>query len=71
MTIGQHINFARLECNLTLDELAAMSNVSKSTIASWIYHDHYPTIDLLIRVADALEISLDKLVGRNYGHKEM
>lgn len=65
MTIGQHINLARNKQNITLDQLAEMSNVSKNTIVSWIYHDHHPDIELLIKIADALNISLDELVGRN------
>ena len=64
MTIGQRINFARYERNMSLDELAQKSNVSKNTIVGWIYHGSHPDIELLIAVADALEMSLDELVGR-------
>jgi len=65
MTIGQRINFARYERNMSLDELAQKSNVSKNTIVGWIYKGYHPDIELLIRIADTLKMSLDELVGRN------
>lgn len=64
MTIGQHINLARNKRDITIKQLAEMSGVNESTLASWIYHGHHPDIGLLICVADALNISLDELVGR-------
>lgn len=66
MTYGQYINLARNKKNLTVKQLAEKSNVCEGTLASWIYHGHHPDIELLIRVADALEISLDELVGRKF-----
>lgn len=64
LTIGQHINLVRNKRDITLDQLAEISGVSKNTIVSWIYYDHHPDIELLIKVADALDVSLDELVGR-------
>lgn len=64
MTIGQRINFARYDREMSLDKLAEKSNVSKNTIVGWIYRGVHPDIELLISVADALDISLDELVGR-------
>ena len=66
MTIGQHINLARLKKELSVRALAEKAFVSQSTIASWIYHGTHPDIELLIAVADVLEISLDELVGREF-----
>lgn len=66
MTIGQHINLARLKKELSVRELAEKSYVSPNTIASWIYRGTHPDIELLISVADVLEISLDELVGRKF-----
>lgn len=64
LTIGQYINIARNKRNMTLNQLAEKSGVPKDTICSWIYHGHYPSIVLLICVADALDMSLDEVVGR-------
>lgn len=64
MTIGQHINHARQQRGISIDELAKKALVSRDTITGWIYRGHYPTLDLLISVADVLNIGLDELVGR-------
>lgn len=64
MTFGQHINKARCDKGLTLQQLAIKAGISVDTLNSWIYHGHHPDIELLIQVADALDISLDELVGR-------
>lgn len=64
MTIGQRINLARIERDLSIDELAKRAHVSKNTIISWIYRDVHPDIELLTAVADVLEMSLDELAGR-------
>lgn len=69
MTIGQHINLVRNKKNLSLDQLSEISGVSKNTIVSWIYQGHHPDIFLLICVADALNVTLDELVGRNSIYK--
>lgn len=70
MTFGQHINLARNNKNLSIRELAEKSYVSPHTISSWIYHGTHPDIELLIRVADVLEISLDEIVGRTFPREE-
>ena len=64
MTVGQHINNARKKRGMSIDELAAKAYVSRNTIVGWIYCDHHPDIELLIAVADVLQMSLDELVGR-------
>lgn len=66
MTIGQHINLIRNRRGMTLDQLAKLSGVSKNTLISWIYHDKNPNIEPLIKVANALNVSLDELVGREW-----
>ena len=66
MTIGQRINFARWEKNMSLEELAQKAHVSKNTIAGWVYQGSHPDIELLICVADVLEKSLDELAGRDF-----
>lgn len=65
MNIGEHINAARKKRGITIDELAKKSYVSRNTICSWIYYDRHPDIELLIPVAEVLEMSLDELVGRS------
>ena len=64
MTIGQSIQKARKDRHLTQVELAKKAMVSPQTISFWERDKMAPTIDLLIFVADVLNISLDELVGR-------
>lgn len=64
MTIGERINAARKARGITIDELAKKSYVSRNTIVSWIYYGRHPDIELLICVADVLQMSLDEIVGR-------
>lgn len=64
MTIGQSIQNARKSRNMTQKELAKRALISFQTISFWERDVIRPTIDLLICVADVLNISLDELVGR-------
>ena len=69
MTIGQHINMARLKKGYTIKRLAEESFISVNTIIYWIYHGACPSVDLLICVADTLGVTLDELVGRQVTHE--
>ena len=62
--IGTAINEARLNGGLTICQLSERSGVPVDTIVSWIYKKHSPNIIYLWKSADALNISIDELVGR-------
>ncbi len=64
MTIGEAIKKARTDRGLSRGMLSIKSGIAVSTITSWEKLGIYPTITLLIRIADALNVSLDELVGR-------
>ena len=64
MTVGESIKKARQNKNYSRARLAIKSNISECTIRCWEGDTSSPSVDLLIRVADVLDISLDKLVGR-------
>jgi transcriptional regulator with XRE-family HTH domain len=64
MTIGQRINLIRYQKDMTVDELAEKSNISKHTINAWLYAGYNPHIEALIQIADVFDMSLDDLVGR-------
>ena len=66
MTIGEHINEARIKRGMTIDQLAQKSYVSRNTICGWIYHGNHPDIEILICIANVLNMSLDELVGREF-----
>lgn len=62
--IGKCINIARVRRGMTLHELSKKAHISLHTLESWFYHNHTPTIELLCHVADALELSIDEVIGR-------
>ena len=70
MTTGQRINIARMQKNLTLQDLADKSGVSCSTIIGWIYRNTDPKLKMLVKIADVLEMTLDDLVGRKLSNEQ-
>ena len=64
ITLGQSIRSVRKKRGLTQQQLAEKTGLQQSLIARWESDSHTPTTALLVCVADALEVSLDELVGR-------
>ena len=65
MTIGEAMKKARLQKGYTRSMLSQKSNISHQNIFQWESGKAYPNIINLIPVADALNVSLDELVGRS------
>ena len=64
-TLGERIKAIRIERDLTQDELAERADMSRSTLGKYeasIVKD--PSITALIKIADALDVSIDYIVGR-------
>lgn len=60
-TIGERIRYVRQWRELTQAELARRAGIHWVTM-SRIEHDvHVPTVDVLFRLADALDVSVDDL----------
>lgn len=59
-----NIRKLRKEKNLTQEELAEIVNVTKATINSYELGRTEPNIDILIKLADYYNVTLDYLVGR-------
>ena len=64
MNIGESIRKAREDRGYSRERLARKAGISQITIFQWEHGKFSPTIELLWRVADALNISLDELIGR-------
>lgn len=64
MTIGQAMRKAREDKGFSRQKLVNKSNVPFYSIVSWEKDLHVPNILSLIDIANALDISLDELVGR-------
>jgi transcriptional regulator with XRE-family HTH domain len=63
MNIGENIKKYRLQRGLTQETLAAAVGVSAQAVSKWECADSIPDGMLFIPIADALEISLDRLCG--------
>ena len=50
--------------DLTQKELADILNIERSTLSSYETGRRYPTISVLIRIADTFDVSVDYLLGR-------
>jgi DNA-binding XRE family transcriptional regulator len=49
---------------LTQQEFAAILDVSLDTVKNWEQGYNYPSIEMLIRIADLLDCNVDYLLGR-------
>lgn len=67
--VGLAIRKAREDRGLTRNKLAELSGISEQSLVDWELRGKYPCIYNLIPVADALNISLDELVGREWPKK--
>lgn len=65
MTIGEAIRTARERKGYSRNKLALKAGIHQQSISNWERGLSFPNIIMLIPVADALNISLDELVGRN------
>ena len=64
MTLGQHINALRKEKKLSQNELGKRADTSGDLIGRYERDEVKPSIDVIIRIADALNVSIDYLVGK-------
>ena len=63
MTLSQNIKQFRLERNLTQEQLGATLGISGQAISKWETSETYPDGAMLVPLAQALGVSLDKLFG--------
>lgn len=64
MTLGNKLKQIRNLNNMTQDELAKALNISKGTIGMYEINKRKPDTDMLKKIADFFNISLDYLLGR-------
>lgn len=74
--LSQRLRFARRNKKLTQEGLASLVNTSKGTISNYENGHSTPSNEMLVTLADALDVSIDYLLGRsekimkNYEEKE-
>lgn len=63
MTFGENVAVARKKKGLSQDELAKKVGTIAVTIGRYERNEIKPSIDIATKIADALDVSLDYLVG--------
>ena len=66
VTIGNRIKELRTSKNLTQEDIAKMVKVSKATISNYEKGKVSPPIELLIKLAERYDVSIDWLCGLSY-----
>ncbi len=70
MTFAECLQELREDRNISRKELAAYLNISFSTLGMYEQGRREPNIDMLIKLADYFNVSLDFLVGRSADNEE-
>lgn len=65
MIAGSRIKKARLKKNLSQGQLGALINVSDATICNYEKGSRKPSIEKLISLSNALNVSVDYLLGQD------
>ena len=68
-SIGNALKYQREIHNLNQSKLAAMTGISQPKISYYESGKHLPSIEECITLADFYGITLDELVGRDYGRE--
>lgn len=63
MTLGEHITALRKKNKVSQAELGRMANTSGDLIGRYERDEVKPSVEVVIKIADALGVSLDFLVG--------
>jgi transcriptional regulator with XRE-family HTH domain len=66
-TMGMRIRGVRKKKNMTMDTLAELSGLTRTSISNYENDKSYPTLFNAICIADVLGVSLDWLAGRKKG----
>lgn len=66
MTIGESIKKARKSRGMTQQKLSRLSGVQQQLISFYENGKYIPNVLTLCSLADALNVSLDELVGRSF-----
>lgn len=69
MDIGSKIKTLRKDCKLTQEELSKKANISRSYLADIERNRYNPSVDTLVGIANALNLTLSELVDDNNNAK--
>lgn len=71
MTFAEILQELREDKNISRKALATKLNISVSTLGMYEQGRREPNIDMLIKIADYFEVSIDFLVGRKFKDNDM
>lgn len=71
MTFAEILQELREDKNISRKALAAKLNISVSTLGMYEQGRREPNIDMLIKIADYFNVSIDFLVGRKFRDNDM
>ena len=64
LAMGRRLYELRRAAGLSQEKLARLADVGTDAVRSWEKGRRTPGLDMAVKLADALECSLDELVGR-------
>ena len=70
MTFGENLKEFREKSGLNKLQLSQEIGTSHQNVCRWENNECSPSIDFCIKLADFYGISLDELVGREFGHND-
>ncbi|MFI3329513.1 MAG: helix-turn-helix transcriptional regulator [bacterium] len=69
--LGNYIKNKREELNLSQDELSVKLNVELSVVSSWENGEVLPELNIIVALANSLNISVDELLTQKVIEKEI
>lgn len=63
-TFAKRLNELRVNRNLTMVDLAKDLDTTRGTISNFENEQRKPSLDMVIKIADYFQVSIDYLVGR-------
>lgn len=63
-TIGKRLKRKRMEFGLTQEQIAEKLNINRVTYQGYESDKHKPDTDMLVKLADELQLSTDYILGR-------
>ena len=62
MYLAQNLRYLREQKGITQNEMANVFGISQSTVGNWEQNHRKPEIEMLVRLAEYFEVTLDNLV---------
>lgn len=63
VTVGRNIRAVRMARGLTLKQLAMRADAREKDVSRWELGGNLPRLDVVARIAKALDVTVDQLIG--------